>query len=113
MTCEVCGETRHSGNYCPELHEDLNFINNNNGFRQQNQGWNQHSNSQGNNLFPRSNIHNSDDFSFLKNLVYSQGRTTEFLNKKLMSNDKMLENINAKLEDFSSALKINLALIRC
>ena len=31
----------------------------------------------------------------------------------LVSNDKMLENINAKLDDFSSAMKINLALIRC
>ena len=37
MTCEVCGETGHSGSHCPELHEDLNFINNSNGFRQQNE----------------------------------------------------------------------------
>ena len=49
MTCEVCGETRHSGNFCPETHEDLNFVNNDNGFRPQNQGWNQRSNNQGNN----------------------------------------------------------------
>ena len=45
MTCEVCGETGHSGNFCPETHEDLNFVNNDNGFRPQNKGWNQRSNN--------------------------------------------------------------------
>ena len=29
MTCEECGNTRHSGNSCPETQEDVNFINNN------------------------------------------------------------------------------------
>ena len=42
MTCEECGNTGHSGNNYPETHEDVNFVNNNNYFRpQQNQGWNQ------------------------------------------------------------------------
>ena len=42
MTCEECGNTRHSGNNCPKTHEDVNLVNNNNYFRpQQNQGWNQ------------------------------------------------------------------------
>ena len=36
MTCGVCGETRQSGNFCPKTHEDLNFFNNDNGFRPQN-----------------------------------------------------------------------------
>jgi hypothetical protein len=29
ITCEECEETGHSGNTCPELHEDVNYINNN------------------------------------------------------------------------------------
>ena len=29
MTCEGCGETRHTGTNCPELREDVNYINNN------------------------------------------------------------------------------------
>ena len=29
MTCEECENTGHSGNNCPEIHEDVNFINNN------------------------------------------------------------------------------------
>jgi hypothetical protein len=30
MTCEECGYTRHSGSNCPELQEDVNYLNNNN-----------------------------------------------------------------------------------
>jgi hypothetical protein len=41
MTCEVCGDTGHSGNNCPETQKDANYINNNNYRLQQNQGWNQ------------------------------------------------------------------------
>jgi hypothetical protein len=29
MTCEECGNTGHTGNLCPELEEDVNYINNN------------------------------------------------------------------------------------
>jgi hypothetical protein len=36
MTCEECGNTRHSGSNCPELQEDVNYINNNNYRPQQN-----------------------------------------------------------------------------
>jgi hypothetical protein len=30
MTCQECGETGHSGSSCPELQEDMNYLNNNN-----------------------------------------------------------------------------------
>ena len=33
MTCEVCGNVGHSGNNCPETHEDAAYINNR--YRQQ------------------------------------------------------------------------------
>ena len=29
MTCEVCGNTGHSGNSYPKIQEDVNFVNNN------------------------------------------------------------------------------------
>jgi hypothetical protein len=58
MTCEECGETGHSGSSCPELQEDVNYLNNNYYYRpQQNQGWNQQQrpnylgNYQGNNSY--------------------------------------------------------------
>ena len=58
VTCEECGNTRHSGNNCPEIHEDVNYINNNNYRPQQNQGWNQQQrpNYQGN---PQGNNYNN------------------------------------------------------
>jgi hypothetical protein len=30
ITCEECGGTSHSGNNCPKIQEDVNYINNNN-----------------------------------------------------------------------------------
>jgi len=114
MTCEVYGESRHFGYHYPVTHEDLNFLNNDNGFCQPNEGWNQHYNSQGNpfNSFPHSsfsNNNNNNGYPSLKDLVYCQGRLTNNLNKKLLANDKILENINAKLDDFSSAMKNQLS----
>ena len=42
MTCEECENTGHLGKNCPETQEDVNFVNNSNYFRpEQNQGWNQ------------------------------------------------------------------------
>jgi hypothetical protein len=43
MTCEVYGDTGHSGNYCPTTQEDVMYMNgNNNGYRPQGgQTWNQ------------------------------------------------------------------------
>jgi hypothetical protein len=42
-TCEECGNIGHSGSQCPQLEENVNYINNNNNqYRpQQNQGWTQ------------------------------------------------------------------------
>jgi hypothetical protein len=38
MTCEECGNTRHSGNNYSKIQEDVNFVNNNNYYYpQQNQ----------------------------------------------------------------------------
>ena len=48
--CEVCGGDDHLGNHCPKTREDMNFIiNNNNGYRSQQQGgWNSRPFYQGN-----------------------------------------------------------------
>ena len=60
MTCEVCGDVGHSANSCPKTQEDLNFINTDNGFhQQQHQGWNQRSNNQGgNNYYSSQRLNN-------------------------------------------------------
>jgi hypothetical protein len=108
MTCEECGETGHSGNNCPELQEDVNYINNIYYYYyhpQQNQGWNQHQrpnylgNYQGNNSF------NNFNQPPLRELVLNQGKLLDNLSKKLASNDKMLETINNRMDSFSNAYK--------
>ena len=74
MTCEVYGESSHSRHHCPKTHEDLNFVNNNNGFRLQNQGWNQRSNTQGDNYntnYSQCPNNQGNGYPFLKDLVCS------------------------------------------
>ena len=79
MTCEIWGDVGHLGNSCPKNQEDLNFVNKDNGFRLQHQGWNQCSNNQGgNNYYSSQCINNqgNNSYAFLKDLVYSNGRMT-------------------------------------
>jgi hypothetical protein len=108
MTCEECGDTGHSGSNCPELQEDVNYLNNNNYYYhpQQNQGWNQQqrpnysANYQGNNSFNQPP---------LRELVLNQGKLMDSLSKKLASNDKTLETINNRMDSFSTAIKNQLS----
>ena len=55
------------------------------------------------------NNQGNNSYAFLKDLVYSSGRMTDSINKKLHAHDKMLENINAKVDEFSCALKNQLS----
>ncbi len=104
--CDVCGGDDHSGNHCPETKEDVNFIIiviNNNGYRsQQQQGWNSHPFCQGNG---GNNFNNFNNQPLLKDLVLGQAKINKNINKKLFANDKILDNLNAKMDSFSSALK--------
>ena len=78
MTCEECVNTRHSGNNCPETHEDVNFINNNNYHPQQNQGWihqqrpNYQDNYQGN--YQGNNFNNFNNQPPLRELIFGQAK---------------------------------------
>jgi len=55
------------------------------------------------------NNQGNNSYAFLKDLVCSQSRMTDRINKKLNAHDKMLENINAKLDEFFSILKNQLS----
>ena len=106
MTCEECGNTGHSGNNCPETHEDVNFVNNNYFRPQQNQGWNkqQRPNYQGNYQGnPQGNNFNNFNQPPLSELISGQAKIIECLSRKLASNDKILENINNRMDSFSLA----------
>ena len=82
MTCEECRNTRHSGNNGPEIHEDMNFINNNYFRPQQNQGWNrqQRPNYQGSHQ--GNNFNNQPP---LRELISGQAKIMEGLSRKLAS----------------------------
>ena len=89
MTCEVYGESGHSGNNCPETHEDDTYINN--GFRPQgcNNGWNNQSRlpfKEGNSNF---NSNYNSNQPFLIDLVLGQAQINENLTKKLASNNEI------------------------
>jgi hypothetical protein len=96
MTCEEYGNTGHSGSQCPQLEEDVNYINNNNQYcPQQNQGWTQQrTNYLGNYLGNYQDNNSSNNFSPLRDLVQNQGRIMDNLSKKLASNDKILKTIS-------------------
>ena len=66
---------------------------------------NQRSNNLGGNNF---NGYNNNQPS-LKDLVFGQCKINDNITRKLYANGKMMENINAKLEGFSSARKNQLS----
>ena len=117
MTCEECGETRHTDTNYPEVREDMNYIinyNNNNYRPQQNQGQSQQHkrpNYSGNYLgtYQGNNFYNNANQTPLRELVLNQGKLMDNLSKKLASNDKTLESINIRMASFSNAIKNHLS----
>ena len=104
MTCEECGNIGHSGNIYPKTQENVNFVNNSNYFRpQQNQGWNQQQrpnyqgNYQGNN-----NFNNQPP---LRELIAGQSKLMKGLSRKVATNDKILENINNGMDSVAFSIK--------
>jgi hypothetical protein len=69
------------------------------------QGWNQQKESTHQGTY--SSNYNSSNFKQLplRDLILEQARINNNIIKRLASNDKILEDINAKLDDFSSAIK--------
>ena len=108
MICEVCGNTRHSGNYCPTTQEDVMYMNcNNNGYCPQGgQMWNQscpyyQGGNQGNSFNPNQ--------PSLRDLVFGQAKINEGFNKKIAAYDKTLDILNIKIDNLSSTLKNQLS----
>jgi hypothetical protein len=106
MTCEVCGEVRHSGNNWPKTREEASYINNRFGQDNNNRWNNQNHPQRGNSNF---NSNYNSNLPSLKDLILGQAKINENINKKLMFNDKIFENINSKLEILSSSIKNQLS----
>jgi uncharacterized coiled-coil protein SlyX len=114
MACEFCGNVGHSGNDCLETREEGSFINdgNNNGFRNNNysnQGWNSRPNFPFNNQSGGNYSNSFNNQPSIKDLVFGQARINESLNKKLVANEKVLENLNSTIESFTSTMKNQLS----
>jgi uncharacterized coiled-coil protein SlyX len=115
MTCEVCGNVGHSGNDYPETREEASFINNcnNNRFRNNNynnQGWNLRPNFPFNNQNGGNYSNNFNNQPSIKDLAFGQARINENLNKKLASNDKVLDKLNSTKESFTTAMENQLSV---
>jgi hypothetical protein len=114
MTFEVCGNVGHSGNDCLETREEAKFINNgnNNGFynnNYNNQEWNSRPNFPLNNQNGGNYFNSFNNQTSIKDLVFGQARINESLNKKLTTNEKVLENLNSTIESFTSCMKNQLS----
>jgi hypothetical protein len=109
MTCEECGDVGHSGVNYLEFQEDVNYINNNNNYRPQQNQWNQQQrpnyqgNYQGN--FQGNNNYSNYNQPPLRDLVAGQSKLLDQMSKKVASSDKVLENINSRMDTFASAIK--------
>jgi hypothetical protein len=113
VTCEDCGETCHMGINCPMAPQDVNFIgNSNNGFCPNqgfNAGWNKPS-------FPFDNHQqggigknfNRNEPSLIDIIRY-QVRINDEVGKKIHATDKLLVNINAKMDSFTVATQNQLS----
>jgi hypothetical protein len=84
--------------------ENANIINNLS--MQRKQGWNQQKQSTYQGKYS-DNFNNSSNFKQppLRDLILEQTRINDNIVKNLASNDKILEDINVKMNDFSSTIK--------
>jgi hypothetical protein len=105
VTCEECGETCHMGINCPTVPQGVNFIGNSNNDFHPNQGfnagWNKPSflfdNHQQGGM--GQNFNRSEPY--LKDIVWDQLRINLDVGKKLLANDRILESIDSKMNNFT------------
>jgi hypothetical protein len=113
VMCEECGEIGHMGINCLTVPQDVNFASNsNNGFRPNqgfNAGWNKPS-------FPFDNCqHDGNGQNFnrnepsLRDIIRDQVRINDDVGKKIRGTEKLLENINAKMDSFIVATQNQLS----
>ena len=84
----------------------MNIINNN-GNRPQGNGWTSCPYYQGNGGNGFNNNYNNQPS--LKDLVLGQSKIIDSINKKLLANDKIHENLSEKMDYFSSIVKNQLS----
>ena len=94
-----------------EYQEDANIVINNSAPQQQRQGWNQQQQQSTYQGKYAGNYYNSSNPKqpSLRDLILEQARINESISKKLAFNDKVLENINTKMDNVSSTIQDQLS----
>jgi hypothetical protein len=113
VTREECGKTGHMGINCLTVSQNVNFVgNSSNGFHSNqgfNAGWNKLS-------FPfdnrqlggmGQNLHRNEPS--LRGIIKDRARINDEVGKKIHDTDKVLENINAKMDNFTVATQNELS----
>jgi hypothetical protein len=88
----------------PKSQEDINIVINSSALHQQKQGWNQ----QWTTYLGKYPGTYSKQPSFWE-LILEQAKINDNIAKKLVVNDKVLENINIQMDSFCSAIKDQLS----
>jgi hypothetical protein len=87
------------------IQEDINYLNNN--YRPQRWNQQQRPNYSGNysGNYRGNNYNNVFNQPPLRELLANQSKAMDQLSKKVNVNDKILENINTRMDSFASAIK--------
>jgi hypothetical protein len=109
VTCEECEEIGHVGINCPTVPQDVNFVGNSNNSFHPNQDFN---NSWNKPSFPfknRQQVGNGLNFNknepSLRDIIRDHVRVNDKVGKKIHATDKILENINDKMDIFTVAIQ--------
>jgi hypothetical protein len=105
ITCEECREIGHLGTKCPTVSQDVNFIgNSNNGFHSSqgfNAAWNKPSFAFNNCQQGGMGQNFNRNEPCLRDIIRDQVRINDEIGKMTHATDKLLENINVKMESFT------------
>jgi hypothetical protein len=107
VTCEECGEIGHMAINCPTVSQDVNFIGNSNNSFSPNQGfhagWNKPSLPFDNRQQGGMGQDLNKNEPSLRDIIKDQVRINDEIGKKICATEKLLENINAKMDSFTLA----------
>jgi hypothetical protein len=117
VTCEECREIDHMGINYPTVSQDVNLVGySNNGFRPNqgfNAGWNKSSFLSNNNQQGDMGQNFNKSKPPLKDIVRDQLMINSEVGKKLLANDKILESINNKMNNFTVVVQNQLNFKKC
>jgi hypothetical protein len=112
-TCLECGETCHMGINCPTVPQGVNIVGNSNNDFCPNQDFNVGQNKPSFPFGNRQQGSNGQNFNrnepSLRDIIRDQVRINDQVGKKIHATDKLLENINGKMDNFKVATQNQLS----